>query len=149
MPARDASPSRLLCPILGAAVALLAACAQITPRNLQDAGHSHLPRSVEVEADWDDVPAVVAGIVPRVELVADPPTVHTDRIYRCRVYSSQHGPGWLEFERLEDGFIRIDAHIGRFGHPDEEHWVEQAMAERFSQIRGDTAAPIRVPPRPR
>lgn len=148
MPARDASVRRLLRPVLGVALALLAACSQTSPRAGQNFDHTHLPRSIQVQGDWDDVAAVVAGIAPRVQLVADPPDIDSDQTYRCRIYSSLHGPGWLQFDRLEGGVIRIDAHIGRFGHPPEEHWVEQAMADRFSQIRGDTAAPIRVPPRP-
>ncbi|MCE7967336.1 MAG: hypothetical protein DYG94_01145 [Leptolyngbya sp. PLA3] len=90
---------------------------------------------------------MVAGIIPRVELVADPPTVNDDQMYRCRVHSPRFGPGWIQFDRLDDSFIRIDVRIGRFEHPPEEHWIEQALADRFSQIRGDTAAPIRIPPR--
>lgn len=148
MRTRDASLWRSLRPVLGVSIALCAACSSSPSRAFQDSGSAKWPRSVEVAGDWDDVPAVVAGIIPRVELVADPASIHDDHTYRCRIHSTQFGPGSLQFDRLDDGLIRIDARIGRFEHPLEERWVEQAMAERFTQIKGDVAAPIRVPPRP-
>ncbi|GAB4383384.1 MAG: hypothetical protein Kow0022_03070 [Phycisphaerales bacterium] len=106
-----------------------------------------LPPSVEVEGDWDDVHAVVAGVLPRVLLVQDPPAVDSPDAYECAIFSFRYGPGWLKIERLDEHIIRIDARIGRFGEPEEEHWVERALAARFTQIKGDRVAPIRIPPR--
>ncbi|MCL4221971.1 MAG: hypothetical protein KJZ65_11460 [Phycisphaerales bacterium] len=148
MQACDASTWRLFRPVSGMVFALLAACAQNRTDSFQSPGRANLPRAVEVAGDWDDVPAVVAGIIPRVELVANPPSIHDDHTYRCVIHSTQFGPGSLQFDRLDNGLIRIDARIGRFEHREEEFWVEQALAERFTQIKGEIAAPIRVSPRP-
>ncbi|RMH10750.1 MAG: hypothetical protein D6695_10860 [Planctomycetota bacterium] len=102
---------------------------------------------VVVEGDWDDVEAVLAGVLPRVRLVDEPPDVVSEQVYSCRVQTIDHGPGRVTLERLDGERIRIRVRIGRFGNPAYEDWVERALAARFEQLRGNVAAPIVIPPR--
>lgn len=142
MPVRSCSTGRILLGLGGVlATQLLHACAT-TPSRAGD-----FPPYVEAEGDWDDVHAVLAGVLPRVRLVSDPPDVDTAQRYECDIHSLRYGPGCLSLQLLDSHLIRIDAQIGRFGEPYEEQWVERALAARFSQIKGDRAAPISIPPR--
>lgn len=107
------------------------------------------PAFVEGPGDWDDVSAVVAGIVPRLDYVLDSPSITNDDHYIVAIFSPRFGPGSLSIDRLEDNQVRIDASIGRFGEPDEEEYMERAIASRFKRLLGDVVAPIELPPRQR
>ncbi|MBX3322549.1 MAG: hypothetical protein KF757_06120 [Phycisphaeraceae bacterium] len=122
----------------------LTACAQPRRDTAHDPAHTS-PARITVAGDWDDVDAVVAGILPLYELVETRLPSPSPDLQRYRLDSLDRGPGTLSFKRLNDSEIEIACSIGRFGRSNDELRVVNALAERFTQLRGDVAAPLRRP----
>lgn len=142
---------RIGSPILSLSAALAIAatfpgCASTPPTPAIDATS---PARLTVAGDWDDIDPVLAGILPRFGLV-ESRLASDDAFTRAyRLDSLNKGPGSLTFRQIDDSQIEISVSIGRFGRPADEGQLIEALAERFTQLRGDVAAPIRrARPRP-
>lgn len=98
-----------------------------------------------VEGDFDDVDAVVAGILPRHKLVAFERSSdsQTKRVFELRGLDDSRGS--LIFEKLQSAQIRVSCSISRFGDPQREQRMLRSLAHRFRQLRGDVAVPISDP----
>ena len=107
------------------------------------------PARVTVIGDWDDINAVIAGVLPIYKLVESEVPDQDSDLRRFRLDTLDRGPGSLTFRRLEDDQIEISAAIGRFARPVDEVQLVDALADRFTQLRGDVAAPLRRPRSPR
>jgi hypothetical protein len=98
-----------------------------------------------VKGDFNDVDAVVAGILPKFHIIEIPQASDNSDIRRFNLRMLNDAPGTLVFEKLLDGQIEIRCALGRFPHPELEKKLIKALAERFEQLRGDVAAPINLP----
>lgn len=128
---------------LGLAAGLGACAAHRGPSRLLDRTPAQNP--VSIPGDFDDVDAVVAGMLPKFKLVEfELPSPSRD-IRRFELRGLDDSRGSLTFERLAGGMIRIECRVGRFGDPDREHRLLRALAHRFKQLRGDVAVPISDP----
>lgn len=95
-----------------------------------------------IEGDFDDVDAVVAGIMPRCELVEFELASQSPDIRRYELRAPNDLRGSLVFEKLSDGRIRIACTMGRFRDTRREQEIMHALTHRFTQLRGDVATPI-------
>lgn len=125
----------------------VAGCAAVPiVQNVQD-GHSQA-----VTGDWDDIDAAVRVGVDRNEWAI----VRRVRINQWsvgwEVMNVRGEPGWLLIERNHgrpegaEGArpeIEITARLGRFGLPEQERGLADAIRTRLRQLRGVEAAPIR------
>lgn len=128
----------------GPATALFGGCAS--------SAHQHQAQKrafVETPGDWDDVSAVVAGIIPRLDYVVDAPSVDSDEQYIVAIRSPRFGEGTVCIDRLDGNRVRIHSRVGRFGRPEEEEYIQRALASRFTRLLGDVVAPIELPTRRR
>ncbi len=132
---------RMLFLSIAALILIPAGCRQ-PQRSMSDAVDLQ-PGPVVVQGDFDDVDAVVAGILPRFHMIDLPKgTDHpAKRHFVLRTIDDQ--PGVLTFQLLSPGRIEIECTIGRFGNLELESRLKQALADRFLQILGDVAAPIK------
>ncbi len=98
-----------------------------------------------VEGDFDDINAVVAGILPKFHVIDIPQASDNPDIRLFKLRMLNDAPGVLAFEKQPDGRIRIRCALGRFPNPKLEKKLTRALAERFEQLRGQVAAPITFP----
>ena len=97
------------------------------------------------KGDFNDVDAVVAGILPKFHIIEIPKASDNPDIRRFNLRMLNDAPGTLVFEKLPDGQIEVRCALGRFPHPELEKKLIKALAERFEQLRGNVAAPINLP----
>jgi hypothetical protein len=87
----------------------------------------------------------VAGIVPRFRMIETPEPSPDPDVRRFTLRGLDDTPGSLTFTRRPGGLIEIHCTNGRFGEPERAYRFVRALAHRFSQLRGEVAAPIDEP----
>lgn len=105
----------------------------------------HARQQSILEADFDDVDAVVAGVLPKFHMIDISRSSDNPDIRRFNLRMLNDAPGTLEFEKLADGQVEIRVALGRFPEPRREKKLVRALAKRFEQLRGKVAAPITLP----
>lgn len=95
-----------------------------------------------VEGDFDDINAVVAGVLPHFFIIDLPKGSDDPSERRFDLRTLDDRPGSLVFRHLPDNRLEMNCAIGRFGDQALESRIMDAMAERFKQILGDVAAPM-------
>ncbi len=98
-----------------------------------------------VEGDFDDINAVVAGILPKFHIIDIPQASDNPDIRLFKLRMLNDAPGTLVFEKQPDGRIQIRCALGRFPNHELDEKLARALAERFEQLRGQVTAPITLP----
>lgn len=97
---------------------------------------------ITVEGDFDDIDAVVAGVIPRFAMIEIPRPSEDPAVRRFDLKALDDSPGTLTFTQHPDGRIEIACTIGRFRDHERENALVRALASRLTRLRGDVAAPI-------